>query len=125
MIRLTWCGATPAFSRTSAMPRTTPSSGAAGVVSTFPEKNPFGVSRTTSVKVPPISTASRQPCIISEFPKDFPDTNKPVTRTAHLVFGQAQTTPARVLIPGAWCNYGLVLHIEGREPDGSRRVESQ
>src|SRR5882724_199583 len=50
------------------MPRTTPSSGAAGVVSTFPEKKPFGVSRTTSVKVPPISTASRQPFVIcSEF----------------------------------------------------------
>src|SRR5256885_16364302 len=82
------------------MPRTTPSSGAAGVVRTFPEKKPFGVSRTTSVKVPPISTASRQPSIISAFPKGFPDTNRPVTRTAHLVFdeGSRETSvPTRAL----------------------------
>src|SRR5215475_1811874 len=78
------------------MPQTTPSSGAAGVISTFPEKKPFGVSRTTSVKVPPISTASRQPSIISAqnspglrgYQQDFQDTNKPVTRTAHLVFDE-------------------------------------
>ncbi len=58
-IRPTWRGSIAASLRARIMPSSTPSSGAALVVSTLVEKRASGVSRTTSVKVPPMSTARR------------------------------------------------------------------
>src|SRR3990167_5187027 len=53
-------GVSEALASASPTPRITPSSGAAGVVSVFAVTSaPSGRSSATSVKVPPISTASR------------------------------------------------------------------
>src|SRR5215831_517575 len=51
-------GGSPAAARTRRMPSSTPTSGAA-VVSTLAVSRPAGLSRTTSVNVPPMSAASR------------------------------------------------------------------
>src|SRR5262245_34611929 len=50
-------GGRPAVASTRRMPSSTPTSGAA-VVSTFTVSRPVGLSRTTSVNVPPMSAAS-------------------------------------------------------------------
>ena len=58
-IRPTWPGSILASFSARRMPSSTPSSGAVLVVSTLTEKRASGVSSTTSVKVPPMSTARR------------------------------------------------------------------
>src|SRR5262245_30138623 len=113
MMSFTAPGAIPASLRTSSMPASTACSGAAIVVSTLHEVLPAGPSSTTSVKVPPISTAMRtssapgmatviararsyQPLAALQLLPSlfFQNCSEPVGRVPHVLVAQGQRADA-------------------------------